>query len=55
MAESGSVRTEEALSDPKWIYDMKEELKSIEKNNTLEFVDLPYGKKPIGVTWVFKG
>jgi hypothetical protein len=36
------------------IYAMKEELESIENNNTWELVDLPYGKKPIGVRWVFK-
>lgn len=33
---------------------MKEELESIEKNNTWELVNLPYGKKLIGVRWVFK-
>ncbi|XP_058775646.1 uncharacterized protein LOC131649925 [Vicia villosa] len=54
MAESEPVNTEEALRDPKWICAMKEELESIEKNGTWELVDLPHGKKPIGVRWVFK-
>lgn len=54
MAEFEPVKTEEALSDPKWICPMKEELESIENNNTWELVDLQDGKKPIGVRWVFK-
>ncbi|CAI8586343.1 unnamed protein product [Vicia faba] len=33
MAESEPVNEEEALSDPKWICAMKEELESIEKND----------------------
>src|ERR1044072_2690340 len=33
---------------------MKEELESIEKNNTWELVDLPERKKEIGVKWVYK-
>ncbi|KAI5434094.1 hypothetical protein KIW84_021092 [Lathyrus oleraceus] len=54
MAESEPVNEEEALSDPKWICSMKEELESIEKNGTWELVDLPLGKKLIGVRWVYK-
>lgn len=54
MAESEPVNEEEALSDPKWICAMKEELESIEKKGTWELVDLPLGKKPIGVRWVYK-
>jgi len=54
MAESEPVNEEEALSDPKWICAMKEELESIEKNGTWELVDLPLGKKSIGVRWVYK-
>src|ERR1044072_9644189 len=33
---------------------MKEELKAIEKNGTWELVDLPTGKKPVAVKWVYK-
>lgn len=54
MAEFEPVSAEEALSDPKWICAMKEELESIEKNSTWELVDLPKWKKSIGVEWVFK-
>jgi len=54
MAESEPVNTEEALSDPKWMCAMKEELNSIEKNSTWMLVDLPKGKKAIGVKWVYK-
>lgn len=34
MAEFEPVKIEEALSDPKWICEMKENLESIEKSNT---------------------
>lgn len=47
MDESEPVNAKEALSDPKWIYAMKEELESIEKNSTWDLVDLPKGKKAI--------
>lgn len=40
MAEFEPVKMEEALSDPKSIYVMKEEMKLIEKNKTWELVDL---------------
>ena len=33
---------------------MKEEIKSIEKNETWELMNLPKEKKPIGLKWVFK-
>ncbi|XP_058742304.1 uncharacterized mitochondrial protein AtMg00810-like [Vicia villosa] len=33
---------------------LKEELESVEKNNTWELIDLPKEKKLIGVIWVFK-
>ncbi|XP_047329780.1 uncharacterized mitochondrial protein AtMg00810-like [Impatiens glandulifera] len=33
---------------------MKDELSTIEKNSTWELVDLPYGKKTIGLKWVYK-
>lgn len=37
----------EDLSDPKWIYAMKEELELIEKNKTCELVDLAQGKSQL--------
>ncbi|CAM8941177.1 unnamed protein product [Rhodiola kirilowii] len=33
---------------------MKEELMSIEKNNTWSLVNLPQGNKVIGVKWIFR-
>lgn len=45
---------EEAAADEKWVQAMKEEIHSIEKNDTWELTNLPVGKKPIGVKWVYK-
>lgn len=42
------------MSDIKWICAIKEELELIEKNKTWEMVDLPQGKNPICVRWVYK-
>jgi hypothetical protein len=54
MAKLEPFKMEEALSDPKWMCVMKEELESIEKNNIWELVNLSDRKKPIGVKRVFK-
>lgn len=54
MAESELVGMEKSLSDPKSICAMKDELESIEKNNTWELVAPPKRKKSTGVTWVYK-
>ncbi|CAL9006509.1 unnamed protein product [Prunus brigantina] len=45
---------EEASKDEKWVKAMDQEIDSIKKNDTWELVDLPQGKKPIGVKWVYK-
>ena len=37
-----------------WIDACKDEIYSIEKNNTWDLVELPAGVKPIGLKWVFK-
>jgi hypothetical protein len=37
-----------------WIKEMDEEIDSIERNNTLDLVNLAEGKKSIGVQWVYK-
>lgn len=54
MFKSEPVKTHESLSDPKWIYAMKEELESIKKNETYELFDLLERKKLFDVGWVYK-
>jgi hypothetical protein len=44
----------EAERSPSWRKAMMEEMDSIEENGTWSLVDLPPGRKPIGVKWVFK-
>ncbi|GAU26253.1 hypothetical protein TSUD_224440 [Trifolium subterraneum] len=53
-AEAEPVNFEDAVKDEKWLNAMNEEIESIERNNTWELVDLPHGKKAIGVKWVYK-
>jgi len=38
----------EALGNPKWKEAMKEEMKTLYKNNTWSLVELPEGKKVVG-------
>ncbi|GJV91456.1 ribonuclease H-like domain-containing protein, partial [Tanacetum coccineum] len=45
---------EEASKDVNWINAMNNEMHALYENNTLELVDLPYGRKPIGSRWVYK-
>jgi hypothetical protein len=45
---------EQAISEVPWCKAMKEELKAIEDNNTWTLIDLPAGRKAIGLKWVFK-
>jgi hypothetical protein len=54
MAESEPIDVNTALKNEKWINAMKEELDSIESNQTWELVDLPHKKKAIDVKWVYK-
>jgi hypothetical protein len=44
----------EAEHSPSWRKVMMEEMDSIEENGTWSLVDLPPGRKPIGVKWAFK-
>jgi hypothetical protein len=44
----------EAERSPSWRKAMMEEMDSIEENDTWSLVDLPPGRKPIGVKWVVK-
>lgn len=48
------VSVEEALKHMEWRGAMKDELQSIERNQTWEPVDLPKGKNVIGLKWLFK-
>jgi hypothetical protein len=52
LAESEPVNVSEALKNPNWIIAMKDELDSIESNNTWSLVELPQGKKANEVKWV---
>jgi hypothetical protein len=47
----------EAMSTPektRWILSMNDEMKSITDNDTWELVELPKGRKSIGLKWVYK-
>jgi hypothetical protein len=44
----------EAECNPSWRRAMMEEMMPIEENDTWSLVDLPPGRKLIGVKWVFK-
>eukprot|EP00253_Pinus_taeda_P022296 PITA_22296 len=48
------IHFEDAIKDKKWIEAMDEEMNAIERNKTWDLVDLPKGKKVIGVKWVYK-
>ncbi|XP_075109129.1 uncharacterized protein LOC142180922 [Nicotiana tabacum] len=45
---------EEAMTKPRWIEAMDQELNALKKNGTWSLVDLPKGKVPIRCKWVFK-
>ncbi|CAA7059093.1 unnamed protein product [Microthlaspi erraticum] len=44
----------EPQESKEWMRACEDEISSIEKNNTWDLVELPYGAKPIGLKWVFK-
>jgi hypothetical protein len=48
------ITFEEAYQEDKWKKAMKEEINSIQKNNTWELTTLPEGHNAIGVKWIFK-
>ena len=54
MKESEPISLDQALSNPKWKEAMVEELRSIEKNETWQMVNLPSNKRAIDVKWVYK-
>ncbi|GJW86882.1 retrovirus-related pol polyprotein from transposon TNT 1-94 [Tanacetum coccineum] len=51
LADSESIKFEEAIRDKKWKNAMDEEIASIERNKTWELVELPKGHQLIGVKW----
>lgn len=44
----------QAILDPNWIKAMDQEISALTDNHTLEIVDLPAGKTPIGCKWIYK-
>ncbi|GJV06664.1 ribonuclease H-like domain, reverse transcriptase, RNA-dependent DNA polymerase [Tanacetum coccineum] len=54
LAEDEPKDYKEASNDQKWIEAMKDELDSINRNNTWRLTSLPPGHKAIGLKWVFK-
>nr|GEU65605.1 ribonuclease H-like domain, reverse transcriptase, RNA-dependent DNA polymerase [Tanacetum cinerariifolium] len=54
LAEDEPKNYKEASNDQKWIEAMKDELDSINMNNTWRLTSLPPGHKAIGLKWVFK-
>jgi hypothetical protein len=53
-AEVEPVHFREALKDQNCVAAMQEELGAIQKNETWELCQLPPGKKPITLKWVYK-
>jgi len=54
LAESEPMSHDEASQSSHWRTTMEEELRSIEKNQIWELVNLPQLKRPIDVKWVYK-
>ncbi|CAL2228256.1 unnamed protein product [Prunus armeniaca] len=54
LVDSDPITYTEAVKEEKWREAMDNEIKSNEKNQTWELIDLPKGKKTIGVKWVFR-
>lgn len=42
------------IDNEKWVNAMREEMNSLQKNQTWELVKLPANRKPIGCKWVYK-
>ena len=54
FADCDPITYEDAACNDCWLKAMEEEIGAIEKNNTWELTNLPSGKQPIGVKWVYK-
>lgn len=49
LAGTEPIDVNEAMKEEAWREAMEDELKSIERNQTWELVDLPFNEKPISV------
>ena len=54
IVEVEPIEFDKAVTNEMWLKAMKEELNSIEKNQTWELVDPPSNKNPIALKWVYK-
>lgn len=54
FADCDPVDFRDVVGDNRWMKAMDEEIHAIEKTDTWELTNLPSGKKPIGVKWVYK-
>jgi len=54
IVEVEPINFEQVVGDKKWRKAMEEEIDSIERNQTWELTELPVGKKPITLKWVYK-
>lgn len=54
FVDSDPINFDDAEKEEKWRLAMKEEIDAINKNQTWDLVELPAGKKCIGVKWIYK-
>nr|GEX10913.1 putative ribonuclease H-like domain-containing protein [Tanacetum cinerariifolium] len=52
--ETSITRVHQALKDPSWIEAMQEDLLQFKMQKVWILVDLPHGKRAIGIKWVYK-
>ncbi|GJQ94899.1 hypothetical protein Tco_0006038 [Tanacetum coccineum] len=44
----------EAINDNNWVKAMKNKMETLNRNQTLEIIELPKGRRPIGCKWIYK-
>lgn len=54
FVDNDPVTFDDAAREEKWRVAMQQEIDAIERNKTWNLIDLPAGKKTIGVKWVYK-
>lgn len=52
--EDAPTKHEDAIKDENWLQAMKEEIDSLQRNDTYELVEQPVGIRPIQCRWIFK-